>query len=482
MIHSGPSCFDFFGRLVWLDGRPLLDTIEPYRVRLFDGALNTFHDDGRPQYSMVLSGRAKKNFKTTDLVLAGLYKFLVPESVQGNDAFILANDEEQAGDDLALAKKLIEVNDELASEVRILDKEIRRNDGRGTLKILPARDAIGAHGKGYIFLGLDEIHGYRNYDILEALAPDPTRQEVLQWITSYDTIYATPGVPLHDLKLLGKSGGDSRLLFSWYSGDDCTDPEFADLPPEERANPSIGQMVDGQAYLEQQRRRLPTHKFRRLHLNLPGAPNGAFLDQGAVYGAIVSGRRSVPYAPGLRYQAGVDMSGGSSDDACLAVAHREDDRIILDHLDKQAGHAPFNPRHAIERFAATIKAYGLSRVTGDNYAGETFKRDFEGFGIAYVPCKRSKSDIYEDFEPLLNAGEVELLDHPKLQEQLLTLVMRGSKVDHEPGGHDDHANAACLAIVEAGVKRRTIVISDELLRRSRLPTPYSLRRGSGGTY
>src|SRR5262249_45310698 len=44
--------------------------------------------------------------------------------------------------------------------------------------------------------------------------------------------------------------------------------------------------------------------------------------------------------------------------------------------------------------------------------------------------------------PTLNAGEVELLDLPKLQEQLLTLVVRGGRIDHQAGDHDDWANAA----------------------------------------
>jgi len=45
------------------------------------------------------------------------------------------------------------------------------------------------------------------------------------------------------------------------------------------------------------------------------------------------------------------------------------------------------------------------------------------------------------FEPILNAGEVELPDHGKMQEQFLTLVMRGSKITHERAGHDDFSNA-----------------------------------------
>ena len=225
-----PSPLDFFARLKWIDGRPLMATIEAYRRELFRKALYTFRDDGTPVHNMVVSGRAKKNSKSSDLVFAGLFKLLIPESHHGNDCFILANDEDQAGDDLGLAKKLVECNAiELGAEVEIFSNQIKRRDGRGALQILPANNAVGQHGKTAIFVGFDEIHGYRNYDLLEALAPDPTRPDTLTWITSYDTIYNVPGVPLHDYKALGKAGTDPRMVFSWYSGDLCTDPAFADV-------------------------------------------------------------------------------------------------------------------------------------------------------------------------------------------------------------------------------------------------------------
>src|SRR5215469_1470599 len=44
---------------------------------------------------------------------------------------------------------------------------------------------------------------------------------------------------------------------------------------------TLSSWPDGRGYIEQQRQRLPVHKFRRLHLNLLGAPDGAFLDQRA---------------------------------------------------------------------------------------------------------------------------------------------------------------------------------------------------------
>jgi hypothetical protein len=191
------------------------------------------------------------------------------------------------------------------------------------LKILPAKDVAGTHGKTFAFVGFDEIHGYRDWALIEALAPDPTRTDALTWITSYASIYARAGAPLFDLMNIGRAGRDPRMLFSWYSGDLCTDPAFAELPPERRANPSMGSWPEGEAYIAQQRTRLPFGRFRRLHLNLPGAPDGAAFDQGKVLAAVVSGRRSLSPESGTKYCAYVDMSGGSNDDAVLAIGHME---------------------------------------------------------------------------------------------------------------------------------------------------------------
>lgn len=442
---------DFFAKLRWLDGKPLLDHMEPYRREFMTKALYSFRPDDTPLYNLVLSGRGKKNWKSCDLVLAGFYRLLLWESIQGNDVLIAANDEGQAGDDLSLAKKLVQANPFMARELEIVQKQIRRLDGKGAMTILPSRDAAGLHGKTALMVGFDEIHGYRDWDILEALAPDPTRPDTLQWITSYDTIYNTSGVPLFDLKQQAQRGEDPRMLFSWYSADLCTDPDFADLPAEQRANPSMSSWPDGKAYLEQQRRRLPSHKFRRLHLNLPGAPDGAYFDGGLIDAAIVHGVTELPPEHGLDFVAWCDMSGGSNDDAVLAIGHKDnEERLLLDFVGSQNGKPPFNPRDAVAKFARVLRRYGISQVTGDAYAGEIFVNDFREYGIDYVKSDlKSATEVYEKFEPLLNAGDVELLDHPTLIKQLQTLVVRGAKITHQSGDHDDWANAVAGAIVLA---------------------------------
>ena len=437
----------FFKGLRWIDGRPLLEVIEPYRRSIFERALFTFGTDGAPLYNLVLAGRAKKNWKSADLILAAFYRFFAWRSPAGNDAMLVANDEEQAGDDLVLAKKLIAANPILARAVTVKQKEIERADGRGTLKILPAKDVVGAHGKTYLFLGVDEMHGWRSHDLLEALALDPSRLDAMMWITSYASVYNSPGAPLFDLIQAGKRGDDPRMLFSWYASDYSTDPASEPLESEARANPSAASWGNP-AYLAQQKRRLPSHKYRRLHLNLPGMPEGTYFDAERVQACTVEGRRHLKPQPGAHYVGFGDMSGGSSDDAALGIAHADatTGRAVLDLVLTQTGRPPFNPRDAVRKFAAVLKEYGVFRVTGDKYAGETFRQDFQAEGISYTVCPLTKHQLYEALEPRLNAGEVELLDMPKVQEQLLGLVTRGGKIDHLAGEHDDAINAAAGAL------------------------------------
>jgi hypothetical protein len=428
---------EFFASLRWIDKTPLV--IEPYRQRLFAQFFDERDETGRPRFNIGVFGRGKKNAKTLDLCLAEL-RAVTEDSPSGSQCYLLANDKDQAADDLELLKKLIKVNGFLAEWLNPKKSIIERRDGKGFIEVLPAQDVAGSHGKTYRLCGFDEIHGFRNWDLLEAMQFDPTRPEAQQWITSYASLYHKPGVPLFDLCKIGRAGSDPRMLFSWYAADFTTDPTLADATPEARANPSMASWADA-GYLTQQQRRLPSHKYRRLHLNLPGLPEGSAFRPEPIADAI---DRGVPFrlrVPSVTYHAFVDMSGGSADDACLAIAHAESQGVVLDRVVNQGQPPPFDPRQAVRRCVNVLRDYRISHVTGDNYAGNTFAAAFNELGISYTPSERSKSEYYESLEPLLNGGSVRLVDVPQLEQQLLGLIWRGGKIDHPPGEHDDFANA-----------------------------------------
>jgi hypothetical protein len=149
-----------------------------------------------------------------------------------------------------------------------------------------------------------------------------------------------------------------------------------------------------------------------------------------------------PPEPGITYKAYVDMCGGSNDDAVLAIGYQDHDgRAVLAYVLNQGQPAPFDPMHAVTRFVATLKEYRCASVCGDRYAGETFRAAFEQRGIAYQMATRTASQLYEGLEPHLNGQHVVLLDVSEVEQQLLGLVWRGGKIDHQSGEHDDWANA-----------------------------------------
>jgi hypothetical protein len=161
---------------------------------------------------------------------------------------------------------------------------------------------------------------------------------------------------------------------------------------------------------------------------------------------------------GQHYFGFVDPSGGSADSMTLAVGHKEGDVVIVDALRERK--PPFSPEDVVAEFSALLKSYHVASITGDRYAGEWPREQFRKAGISYEAAQKAKSDLYRDLLPQLNSRQLDLLDHPRLIAQLCGLERRTARggrdsIDHQPGGHDDLANAlAGMAAVAAGGRYR----------------------------
>ncbi len=171
----------------------------------------------------------------------------------------------------------------------------------------------------------------------------------------------------------------------------------------------------------------------------------------AVEAVTVPDRRELPPSPELSYVAFCDPSGGSEDSFTLAIAHIERGRSVLDAIRERR--PPFSPEEVVAEFAGLLRSYGIVEVHGDRYAGEWPRERFRAHGVLYQPASKSKSEIYGEFTALLNSERVELLDHPRLFNQVLGLERRvrhggHASIDHEPGGHDDLANVAAGVSVD----------------------------------
>jgi len=196
-----------------------------------------------------------------------------------------------------------------------------------------------------------------------------------------------------------------------------------------------------------------------------------YVDRAVVESAVRPGCYEIPPAERQTYVAFVDPSGGSSDSFTLAICHCDaDGRGILDCVREVP--APFSPAEVVGELADTIRSYRISTVVGDKYAGEWPAEQFQRHGIAYEASERTKGQIYLEFLPLLNSGRVELLDSPRLVNQLCSLERRTARggrdsIDHPPGAHDDVANSVAGGLVLVAGEMSSL----EVWRRLASPRP-----------
>ncbi len=182
---------------------------------------------------------------------------------------------------------------------------------------------------------------------------------------------------------------------------------------------------------------------------------GIFLPREVIENLVVEGRLELSPRSEHKYRAFADISGGRSDGSALAIGHREGRTTVVDFA--KLWRSPANPHQVTASMAEELRRFGLSRVTGDNYAAEFAASSFQSNGVKYYKAEKPKSVLYAELLPVLCSGEIELLDDETLISQLAGLERRtrsGGKdiIDHAPGGHDDLANAVAGMATACNVK------------------------------
>ncbi len=157
----------------------------------------------------------------------------------------------------------------------------------------------------------------------------------------------------------------------------------------------------------------------------------------------------LPFQPGVRYFAAVDVSGGRADSYCLAIAHGDSGVAVVDLVEERK--SPLDPLAVTKEFAQIAKGYGAGKVLGDRYAGEFAAKAWENEGIFYETASIDKSEAFLQFGAVMSMGKALLPKNETLQRQLISLERKAlasgkEQVDHPSGLHDDLANAAALAV------------------------------------
>lgn len=206
----------------------------------------------------------------------------------------------------------------------------------------------------------------------------------------------------------------------------------------------------------------------------------AFLPLEVVEAAARPSRLELPPIEGVRYSAFVDPAGGGADEFCVAIGHREEERLIVDVVRARKG----TPADIVAEYASLLKEYRIGRCQSDRYAGTWPADEFKRHGIAVEQSAKPKSELYRDALAVFNSGQVELPPDERLIKQFAGLERRTARggrdsIDHPPGGHDDRAN------VVSGLMQATKAAKDFIFLCSAAPNGTTQTanpaRGGGAT-
>jgi hypothetical protein len=251
---------------------------------------------------------------------------------------------------------------------------------------------------------------------------------------------ATTGGPLFLISSPYARRGELWSLYAKHFGPHGDPAILVAQAPSRTMNPSLPQSVVDRAYERDHASAAAEYgaQFRR--------DIEAFVSVEAVRACVSTNALEREPKSSISYRSFVDPSGGSADSFTISIGHNEIARqvIVIDAV--REVRPPFSPEGVVAEFANLLKTYRISSVVGDRYGGQWPVEQFRKCGIRYEPAAKPKSDLYQDVLALINSRRVELLDHPKLIQQLTGLERRTARsgrdsIDHAPGAHDDIANA-----------------------------------------
>ena len=348
---------------------------------------------------------------------------------------VLAADRKQARAVFRYVAGLLRSNPMTERMIAREDREAIELTNRAVIEITTAsyRSA-----RGYTFAAViaDEIAFWRSED---SANPDA------EVIAAVRPGLATLGGPLVCLSSPYAKRGELWRVYRQHYGEPS--PVLVAQAPSRALNPGLPERVVDEALARDQ------EAARAEYLGEFRSDVAAFIQRDTVEAATRPSPLELPFDRGQTYSGFVDPAGGGADEYCLAIGHREGERMVIDLLRGRKG----TPADITAEYAELLKGYGITRITADRYAGSWPADEFEKNGVKVEASPKPKSDLYVDALAAFNSGRVEIPPDDKLQAQLIGLERRTSRagrdtIDHPPGGHDDRAN--CIAGLVASTSNR----------------------------
>jgi hypothetical protein len=409
--------------IVLEDGSPFGTKMEPWQAEDFAAV-----DAGRHTYRE----RPRGHSKTFDLAVD-----MVTEMVLGKPRqkiYALAADEEQA--------KLLESdiagiftrNPALRPLARVKYNEIIMRETGTVFRVLNS-NAPTLYGLRPDLVCVDELTEHRSRDAFDAI-----------WTATGKR----PAARVHSIS----SAGWDRTHFAWSIREHArTDPAWTFLPRGQCAS------WISPAWLDQQRRTLPAHVFKRLHEGVWADAGGAWLSSEQVDGVFAG---PIPEDDAGPRSLGLDI-GIARDRTAVAVVQRRSGVVVVEVLDT------FAPTRANrvdltmveEDVTAMAFRYRCPLVIDPFQAiGLSQRLTHRGLQVTEYPfTSDGRRRLFGGLLDLISTGCLRAQPHEALRRELLGLEVKeglaGWRVDHRSNAFDDCVVAVALAV--AGLPAEPVV-------------------------
>ncbi len=157
--------------------------------------------------------------------------------------------------------------------------------------------------------------------------------------------------------------------------------------------------------------------------------------------------------------AGADF-GFRSDSSALVFVHKRESLLwVAEILELRPENGkPLKPSETVAKFAARMKAHGVTYLMADGHYRESIDEHLVAAGLAYVPAPNKPVDAYMRTRALLRQGSVRLPNHQRMLQQIHEIQGRplpgGGMSVISPrwrqGGHGDIVAALVLALYQLG--------------------------------
>lgn len=359
---------------------------------------------------------------------------------------VLANDRTQAKVAFRYIRGLLDAHPILARELVSVTTDTLTL-ANGIEIVIGTADTAAVRGRTVVAAICDEFAFWpyeEATEVLRALRPGMVTQTEAMLIV-ISTAYAAAG-PFYDARRRYWGVDDPHVLYA--------------VATSQQMNPTLS---DG--FIAAELERDPVGNAAE-YLSVERSDVAGFLDAPLVDSVTRTEPRELPavvHTPSgalIQYVAGLDVSGGRSDAAACAVAHRDGQRVIVDACRRWP--APHDPATVAAQVAEFLGSYQLAHAHADHYGAELSRRLYHEAGVTLVSADVTRSEAYLHLLPLLTTGRTELPPEPRLRTELLGLERRTARgcrdsVDHRPGAHDDLANAValvCWAAARGGANAR----------------------------